>query len=84
METVLSDAYGFVGTAYNQIIVFRSSQAMNMAIAANPHMTAIMGGDDYTRESFPSVYIAGIKCDANPRGDISDEHSRLGSKFDRR
>lgn len=66
-----SDAYGFAGATYNQIIVFRSCEAMNMAIAANPHMTAIMGGDGYTRESFPGVYIAGIKCEANPHGDIS-------------
>lgn len=61
-----SDAYGFAGAAYNQIIVFRSGEAMNMAIAANPHMTAIMGGDGYTKESFPGVYIAGIKHEANP------------------
>lgn len=65
-----SDAYGFAGAAYNQIIVFRSGEAMNMAIAANPHMTAIMGGDGYTKESFPGVYIAGIKHEANPHEDI--------------
>lgn len=67
-----SDAYGFAGAGYNQIIVFRSGEAMNMAIAANPHMTAIMGGDGYTKESFPGVYIAGIKHEANPRGGISE------------
>ena len=68
-----SDAYGFAGAGYNQIIVFRSGEAMNMAIAANPHMAAIMGGDGYTKESFPGVYIAGIKHEANPRGGISED-----------
>ena len=68
-----SDAYGFAGAAYNQIIVFRSGAAMNTAIAANPHMTAIMGADGYTKEMFPGVYIAGIKYEANPHGDISGD-----------
>lgn len=63
-------AYGFAGAAFNQIIVFCSGEAMNAAIAANPHMTAIMGADDYTRSAFPGVYIAGIMCEASRREDI--------------
>lgn len=63
-------AYGFAGTAFNQIIVFRSGEAMNAAIAANPHMTAIIGADGHTRMLFPGVYIAGVRNEASRREDI--------------
>lgn len=63
-------AYGFAGTAFNQIIVFRSGEAMNAAIAANPHMTAIMGADGHTRMLFPGVYIAGVRNEATLREGI--------------
>lgn len=66
-------AYGFAGTAFNQIIVFRSGKAMNAAIAANPHMTAIMGADGHTRSTFPGVYIAGVRNEATPREDILED-----------
>lgn len=66
----LYGSYGFAGALYNQVIVFNSSEAMDIAIAANPHMTAIMGADDYTRSAFPGVYIAGIMNEASQREDI--------------
>lgn len=52
---------------FSQVIVFTSEGDFKEIIAANQHMTAIMGADDYTKRNFPGVFIAGIK--ANSQGD---------------
>ena len=54
------DSYGFSTNGYDQIIVFKDPSIFAEILAANPHMTAIMGADDHTREEFPGVYIAAI------------------------
>lgn len=65
MEPVQS--YGFSPMGFSQVIVFTSEGDFKEIIAANQHMTAIMGADDYTKRNFPGVFIAGIK--ANSQGD---------------
>lgn len=59
------DSYGFSTNGYDQIIVFKDPSIFAEILAANPHMTAIMGADDHTREEFPGVYIAAIRAEAN-------------------
>lgn len=61
----MGQSYGFRPDRYNQIIVFSCEQEFKDVVAANPHMTAIMGADDHTRETYPGVYIAGIMEEAN-------------------
>ena len=56
----MSNSFGFAGRKYNQIIVFDSEDNFKKTIAANLNMTAIMGADDYTRNLFPDVFMAGI------------------------
>ena len=41
------------------------NQYRRFIVAANPHMTAIIGADDHTREDYPGVFIAGIRAEAN-------------------
>ncbi len=59
------DSYGFAGSAYNMVVVIRDEKAFFETLKANPHMSAIIGGDEETRENFPGVYIAGIMSDAH-------------------
>lgn len=56
----MTDSYGFRPNGYNQIIVFKDEELFKEIMAANPHMTAIMGADDHTRKEFPGVFIAGL------------------------
>lgn len=58
------NAYGFCPDGYQQIIVFdfNNPDDFRAVLAANPHMTALVGGDDYTALEFPGVYIAGIRA----------------------
>lgn len=58
------DSYGFAGSAYNQIIVFKDGDAFRQILDANPNMVAIIGASEETIRNFPGVYIAGIKADA--------------------
>ncbi|MGN0663934.1 MAG: hypothetical protein ACI4L5_02555 [Negativibacillus sp.] len=60
------EAYGFSGWPYDQIIVFNDEEYFKQIVAANPHMVALMGADDYTKENFPGVFIAGLKSSAQP------------------
>lgn len=55
-------AFGFPGSMYNQIIVFQSAEMLLLAVEANPHMEAIIGGGSKVDADFPGVYIAGIKA----------------------
>lgn len=57
----MGKSYGFRPDGYNQIIVVDNERDFQRIIAANPHMTAIMGADDYTRSEYPGVFIAGVK-----------------------
>lgn len=54
------DSYGFSPDGYSQIIVFKDKDLFDEVLAANPHMTAIMGADDHTKKEFPGVFIAGL------------------------
>lgn len=54
------DSYSFPPDGYERIIVFKDREIFEEVLAANPHMTAIMGADDHTREEFPGVFIAGL------------------------
>ena len=56
---------GFSPVGFNQIIVFSDEQAFKEIVAANPHMTAIIGADDHTRKNYPGVFISGVKAVAN-------------------
>lgn len=58
-------SYGFNPAKYNQIVVFDNERDFQRIIAANPHMTAIMGADDYTKSEYPGVFIAGVNAEAN-------------------
>lgn len=58
----MGQAFGFSPAEYNQIIVFSSEKDFEEIVAANPHMTAIMGADDHTKKDFPGVYIVGIRA----------------------
>lgn len=61
----MAKSYGFRPDGYNQIIVFDDERDFQRIVAANPHMTAIMGADDYTKNEYPGVFIAGVKAGAN-------------------
>ena len=61
------DSYGFSTNGYDQIIVFKDPSIFAEILAANPHMTAIMGADELTKGMFPGVFIAGLLD--NPRRD---------------
>lgn len=56
----MGKSYGFSAVRFNQIIIFDDERDFKAVVAANPYMTAIMGGDDYTRENYPGLYIAGV------------------------
>ena len=56
------DSYGFAGSAYNQIIVFKDGDMFRQILDANPNMVAIVGASEETIRNFPGVYIAGIKA----------------------
>lgn len=60
-------SYGFCPRGFNQIIVFSDEHDFKEIVAANPHMTAIMGADELTKGMFPGVFIAGLLD--NPRRD---------------
>lgn len=64
-----SQSFGFNPAQYNQIVIFDNEDDFKKIVAANPPMKAIMGGDDYTREHFPGVFMAGVKS-ASSREDI--------------
>lgn len=53
-------SYGFCPRRFNQIIVFSDERDFKEIVAANPHMTAIIGADDHTRLEYPGVFIAGV------------------------
>lgn len=55
-----NQSYGFCPRGFNQIIVFSDEHDFKEIVAANPHMTAIMGADDHTRLEYPGVFIAGV------------------------
>lgn len=61
----MGQSYGFRPDRYNQIIVFDNEEDFNEIVAANPHMTAIMGADDHTRKNYPGVFIAGVKANSH-------------------
>lgn len=67
METGRS--IGFSPYGYNQIIVFTRESDFNKIVAANPHMVAIIGADDYTKSRYPGIFIAGIRDEASLRED---------------
>ncbi len=69
-------SYGFRPDRYNQIIVFNSESDFNAILAANPHMTAIMGADDHTKSEYPGVFIAGIREEASSHEDRKAGHSQ--------
>lgn len=62
---------GFSTYGYNQIVLFTNENDFKEIVAANPNMTAIIGADDYTRQNFPGVYVAGVT--ANSPGDIAED-----------
>ena len=57
-----TDSFGFAGSEYNQVIVFRNEEAFLEVLAANPHMEAIIGAGPDSKRDFPGVYIAGVKA----------------------
>lgn len=65
----MGKSFGFRPDGYNQIIVFSSESDFKTTVAANPHMTAIMGADDHTKSGYPGVFIAGIRGEASSRED---------------
>lgn len=54
-------SFGFSPAGYNQIILFTDEGMFQTVMAANPHMTAIVGADDHTKKEFPGVFLAGVK-----------------------
>lgn len=67
-------SFGFSPAGYNQIILVTDEEMFQTVMAANPHMTAIMGADDHTKKEFPGVFLAGLKGEANSQTDISEAH----------
>lgn len=61
----MGESIGFCPCVYNQIIVFNSESDFKAIVAANPHMVAIIGADDYTKSRYPGVFIAGIREEAS-------------------
>ena len=56
------EAYGFTVFNYDLVFVYNSEEAMQRAVEANRgSMKVIVGASEATRESFPGVYIAGLK-----------------------
>lgn len=53
-------SFGFSPAGFNQILVFNSREDFQKIMAANPHMTAIMGYSDQT-QFIPGVFIAGVR-----------------------
>lgn len=64
------NSIGFSTHGYNQIVVFSNEEALEKVVAANPNMTALMGTDDYTKQKYPGVFLAGIT--ASSQRDISE------------
>lgn len=62
MQVNSNRSIGFSTYGYNQVILFSSENDFKEIVAANPNMTAIIGADDYTRQNFPGVYVAGVKA----------------------
>lgn len=62
MPNLTVDAIGFCGLEYEQVIVFRRAESFQQALEANPHMVPIVGALDAQQDTFPGVYIAGIKA----------------------
>lgn len=56
----MGESFGFSAAHFNQIVIFNDEQDFKKIVAANSHMTAIMGADDYTRSHYPGLYIAGV------------------------
>lgn len=53
-------SFGFSPAGFNQILVFNDREDFQKIMAANPHMTAIVGDSDRT-QFIPGVFIAGVR-----------------------
>lgn len=56
----LGQSYGFCPEGFNQIVVFDNEQSFKDIVTNNPHMIAIVGADDLTKDMLPGVFIAGL------------------------
>lgn len=58
------DSVGFSPAEYNQIILFRDERMFLEALTANQNMEAIFGNLEFHKDSFPGVYVAGVKANS--------------------
>lgn len=62
----MEKSFGFPGRAFDQVVVFQSSEMLLAVLATNPNMEPIIGAGQEMDEDFPGVYIAGVTARRQP------------------
>ena len=51
---------GIPAGGYSMIIVFNDEETFRQALKENSHLKPLMGVENYEKENFPEIFIAGM------------------------